>query len=114
MSEWLGDLEKDTEGVELSRLMAEYWHMGTMDGFELDEAVVAANAMGVSLDELFCGMAAANRERGIGTTNTESVMQNGFVPSENVADYQRTLDSVFGKGACKALKIRNQGAVKVI
>ena len=37
-----------------------------------------------------------------------------FVPSENVADYQRTLDSVFGKGACKALKIRNQGAVKVI
>ena len=37
-----------------------------------------------------------------------------FVPQENVAAYKQTLDSVFGEGACKALKIRPQGAVKVI
>lgn len=96
MSEWLGELEKDTEGVELYRLIAGHWHMGTMDGFELNEAVAAAKAMGVSLDELFCGMAAANRERGIGTTNTESVMQNGFVPSENVGRVCELLDEVQG------------------
>ncbi len=36
-----------------------------------------------------------------------------FVPEENVADYCRTIDSVFGENACKPLSVRPDGAALV-
>lgn len=36
-----------------------------------------------------------------------------FVPEENVFNYIESIDSVFGKGACKPLSVRLDGAIKV-
>lgn len=85
MREWQGTLDEDIKGVELYRLVAKHWHVGVMDGLEINEAMTAAQTMGVSLDELFDGMESANRERGIDDMNSRSVLQHGFVPAENVS-----------------------------
>ena len=37
-----------------------------------------------------------------------------FVPNENTADFAALMDSVFGKGACHILKIRQKGAITVV
>lgn len=37
-----------------------------------------------------------------------------FVPDEEVAKYRETMDHVFGKDACRALKIRLKGGIRVI
>ena len=37
-----------------------------------------------------------------------------FVPIENAEDYQKTMDNIFGKGACHILKIRLKGAICVL
>ncbi len=37
-----------------------------------------------------------------------------FVPNERVAKYKEGLDSIFGRGSCKVLKVRKYGGIKVI
>ena len=37
-----------------------------------------------------------------------------FVPNENVASYKAALDAVFGEGACAVLRVRREGAAKVL
>ena len=37
-----------------------------------------------------------------------------FVPKEDVATYKKTLDGVFGEGACAILRVRREGAVRVL
>jgi len=37
-----------------------------------------------------------------------------FVPFKAVEGYKKQIDSIFGEGACHVLKIRNDGAIKVI
>lgn len=94
MRKWLGEIDESSEGVELHRLITQHWHMGTMDGLEINEFVAAAKTLGVSVDELFNGMDAANRERGVYEAHNESVMQSGFVPTENVARVRELLDEI--------------------
>jgi galactokinase len=37
-----------------------------------------------------------------------------FVPNENVASYKAALDAVFGEDACAVLRVRREGAAKVL
>ena len=40
--------------------------------------------------------------------------KHAFVPKEDVAAYKETIDSVFGRDACAVLRVRREGAVRIL
>lgn len=61
-------------------------------------------------ENLLCDTGAAYRVHGGGFAGTIQA----FVPFDHVASYKEEIDSAFGEGACHILRIRPQGAIKVI
>ena len=61
-------------------------------------------------ESLLCDTGAAFRVHGGGFAGTIQA----FVPFEQVASYKEEIDSAFGEGACHVLRIRPQGAIKVL
>ena len=61
-------------------------------------------------ESLLCDTGAAWRVHGGGFAGTIQA----FVPFEQVDAYKEEIDSAFGEGACHILRIRPQGAIKVI
>lgn len=76
---------------------------------------INVNEQGLSLalaiaEHQLAGKKAACRVHGGGFAGTIQA----FVPSCDTDEFRNTLDAVFGKGACAALKVRKLGAVKLI
>ena len=61
-------------------------------------------------ENLLCDTGAAYRVHGGGFAGTIQA----FVPFEHVASYKEEIDSALGAGACHILRIRKEGAIKVI
>ncbi len=67
-------------------------------------------SLALALSEMYLDGKGVSRVHGGGFAGTIQA----FVKNEEVEGYQRYMDSVFGKGACSALKIRKYGGMKVI
>lgn len=89
---WKGTLTPDVRGVELFDLLGEQWGLTVTDSMRIGEAAEAARAMGVTIDDFFEGMRAADLKRG--TSGRENVMAHGFVPQENVERVRGLLGEV--------------------
>jgi galactokinase len=66
-------------------------------------------SLALCLTQGILGNAGAYRVHGGGFGGTIQA----FVPSQKLNEYQNTMDSVFGKDACKVLRFRPQGGVMV-
>ena len=66
-------------------------------------------ALAVS-EQVLLGKKAAWRVHGGGFAGTIQA----FVPAEESENYKTEVEKVFGEGNCVALRVRNDGAVKVI
>lgn len=67
-------------------------------------------SIGLAVSDVILGDKGVSRVHGGGFAGTIQA----FVPDEIVLIYQKTMDSVFGEGACHILKIRRYGGMKVL
>lgn len=93
MKEWKGTIGEGQQFVDLSELVEGQWNVGVADTVRASELIMAAQAMQVSTDALFVGIAAADRVRGI-EEGHEGVLKSGLVPVENVDRVHDLLDEI--------------------
>lgn len=67
-------------------------------------------SIGLAVSDVILGDKGVSRVHGGGFAGTIQA----FVPNEIVPLYQKTMDSVFGEGACHILKVRKYGGMKVL
>lgn len=67
-------------------------------------------SIGLAVSDVILGDKGVSRVHGGGFAGTIQA----FVPNEIVPLYQKTMDSVFGEGACHILKVRSYGGIKVL
>ena len=67
-------------------------------------------SIGLAVSDVILGDKGVSRVHGGGFAGTIQ----SFVPNEIVPLYQKTMDSVFGEGACHILKVRKYGGMKVL
>lgn len=67
-------------------------------------------SVALAFSERALGGCGATRVHGGGFAGTIQA----FVPDEKVEEYRKTMDNVFGEGACHVLKVRRYGGIKVI
>ena len=67
-------------------------------------------SIGLAVSDVILGDKGVSRVHGGGFAGTIQA----FVPDEIVLLYQKTMDSVFGEGACHILKVRRYGGMKVL
>ena len=99
MKEWKEAMDENAQGVGLAQLIAQQWHVGVADGIPFSEGMRAAKLMGVSGESLYGAIDALNHERGLGTPS-DSVIECGFIPQENVGRVRDLLDEIQSLCVC--------------
>ena len=113
-------VEKQTEAVrrgDLDAFLAYALASGNSSFKYLQNVYTTKNIaeQGLSLalavtENVLSGCRAAWRVHGGGFAGTIQA----FVPSSDVERYKKTMDQVFGEGACSVLRVRGDGAIRVI
>ena len=67
-------------------------------------------SVALALSDMFLGETGVSRVHGGGFAGTIQA----FVRNEDVADYQKQMNTVFGEGSCSTMKIRKYGGMKVL
>ncbi|HIX68232.1 MAG TPA: galactokinase, partial [Candidatus Anaerostipes excrementavium] len=67
-------------------------------------------SIGLAVSEIALGDKGVSRVHGGGFAGTIQA----FVPNEITGMYKKTMENVFGQGACHILKVRKYGGMKVL
>lgn len=103
-----GDLDKFLDGITSSG-NSSYKKLQNIYTIKNVSEQGLAIALAVA-EHLLDGKKTACRVHGGGFAGTIQA----FVPNETVVEFTKTLDNVFGDGACKTLNIRPYGAIKIV
>lgn len=90
-----GSITEEMQGEELHAIVRRHWRMGIASGVRFHEGVTAAKMLGVPLAAIKEAINVIDRERGYNDPR-EDVMENYFVPEENVAKVCELLDQIQG------------------
>ena len=94
MQEWNGTLTKDMHVKELARVIVEHWNAGACSMLFIDDMMNACRALDVSADSIADFVKAVNDYRH--HDYAADVLNNAFVPVENVQAVCDLLDQIQG------------------
>ena len=100
-----GDFEEFKKQVNLSGNSSFKYLQNVYPASDITNQAVS---IGLAVSEQVLNGKGASRVHGGGFAGTIQA----FVPNEMVPEYKKTLDSVFGDGACHVLKVRKYGGMK--
>ena len=102
-----GDFEAFLQLIKASGRSSFMYNQNVYTGRPASEQPVS---LALALSETILGRRGAWRVHGGGFAGTILA----FVPMDLLENYRRQMEAVFGPGSCYALKVRQQGGVKVI